>query len=1271
MYSNVLFQLSTGTQIEGTEHYLKKLYKDTQFTGPDEEIWPPWPDKPKFFTSTTLVHHKDTPKGKSKQEIRVMAELRCKGNIRTVPKTAQKLRESLPRQNQSMETAKYLADNNIIKNIAGIFKPLDGTEGTPSPRIILIDGAPGIGKTYLCKEIAYQWSQGEILTDKRFLFLLRAHDQRIQLLKEVKDLIKYCCHLEHEQTIDEIYQHIWEMEGANLIVLLDGYNELSVGLPEDCLIYQLISRQRIGRCDIVITSRSSVYGSLCHFADCRMEVLGFTNNDRHQYIQKALEKKPDGIKSLKQYLDSHPTISSLCCIPLNMTIVLHLFTENHLPQSRSELYKTIVDLTIKFHITKDEKTYKNPQRENSLKESIKHKLSLFSYDALRDDKVIFSKEEIRKVCPEITECPDIIHGFGLLQATEHFTINGKTLSFNFAHSSVQEYLAACYIQSLSDDRQLDLLRDTFWNERYLNTWIIYVGLTQGRSFALKHFLSGNQLSLISKLFKEFHISQKFLQDKIKCLHLFQCFMEIKNEAMCKMVGESMEKRQINLSKGNLMANHIIILGFFLAHSYIVNWEILDLSDCNMHDLGLWDLWNALVPKRQSKISIKVINLSSNFLSEFSASVLIDLVKSCETEELYISNNQLGDKGAIMFISHLSSDTSLKLLLMDDNDISADIEDQIEQRVSTFTSLNVVGTNEHLYIQNINRPGDCIIKVLEWYAIKCELTNFSMCNCQVSDKTLEHILTLLVKNLNLKSLQFSHIRLHESIVNLFSSKLSSLKHVSNFSLVEPILCNSGANDFINNFSFSSNTKIVTLSDYKLYARQTMYVDILTLLKLYSSTITTLEIPKCLPKEGLYVDNLADVIKAAPLLQVIDVSENNLGPTRVQRLAKGIKGSWKLRSLIMRSSGIDDVAAEVIADCLENKTYLEVLNLGKNKILSKGAIAITNSLEKNTTLKVLDLHKNGIEQDTASRLSSMLANKANLLELNISQNNFETQGMIMIGKALQNITTLKVLNVSSNKVMINASKDIAEVIKCNNLLEVLNVSMNKLESLGCIKICKALKKHHPNLRVFNIRSNGVKFVAANEIAYALQDKQKLEMVNVSWNEFEGGLATIVGSLKSTRLLKELVLHKSGTMNQRAVNKICDVVNDNLSLAVLDLGSTKLLTSSADKIFRALASNSTLKLLSISGNKIEDSAVNQLTSLLARHPALTELLLHNNPLSDSAVQQIASKLLSSSTCASSLKKISVPLISNEQIKAEINKKIEMINRHREDDWLQLTSS
>jgi len=1256
--NNYTLYTSTGIKLTNTEKRLKEHYQETQFTGPDEEIWPPWPDKPKLFTNIALVHHKN--KGKSKKEVRAMANSRSKGDINTMPRMPQRSRLSSLRQNMrrpSTEmTAEYLAHNTINKNIADIFRPVNDS---PSPRVILIDGAPGIGKTYLCKEIAYQWSQGQILTNKRFLFLFRARDPRLQSLKKVKDLVTLCCRdFENEESLNLIDEYIKETKGAFLTVLLDGYDEFPEELQSDHLLSRLIRCEILPKCGVVITSRSFACGSLYGQADRRMEILGFTSNDRQEYIQKALENKPDGIARLKQYLESHPTVDSLCYIPLNMTILLHLFTENDLPQSRTELYEKFVNLTITLHIEKNEKMHKDFQRGNSFKGSIKQKLARLSYNALRKDIVVFSHEEVSRACPEIMQNSGTIHGFGLLQATEHFTTNGKTLSFNFAHSSVQEYLAACYIQSLPDDGQLDLLRDTFWNEKYLNTWIIYVGLTQGRSFAFKHFLCGNQFSFTSKFFKEFHIAQKILQVKINRLRLFQCFKESKDETMCNIIGESMQNKQVDLSGETLLPNHVVTLGFFLTQSYILEWERLDLSNCNMQDVGCRILWKKLASSTQFKIRIKVMNFSGNKLSALAAPAVANLAQSCETEELYISDNQFGDEGAKAFSSLLSSDTSLKLLMMDGNNISTDVAEEIEQEIINTTSLHIVGITSHqLYIRN--ELADHIAEVLKWYNT---LSKFSMCNCTVDAEDLKAILDLLVENANLHTVYLSHIGLARSMVKLqlFATKLSSLRSLSHLTIIEPRLYHVAADDLIDTVSITSSAKVTVVSDIKICARQSTYLEIINCLKL-NPLIMILEIPKCLPKEAKLVDSLVTAIGQAPLMQEVDVSHNKLGPVGVQKIAEAIKDMPRLKSLIMRGNEINDVAAIALADGLENKIGLETLNLSANKILSRGALAISKSLQENKTLKLLNLQNNGIELDAAPELSCMLATKTNLSEINLSQNSLKTEGMIIMARALQTINTLTVLNVSSNNILTKASNDIAEVIKSNKSLEVLNVSMNKLESLGCIKVCKALQKHHSNLRVFNISSNGVKSVAANEIARTLQDKQKLEVVNVSWNEFEGGLATIVASLKSTRLLKELTLRQSGTVNQKAVNKICQVINENSSLEVLDLGSTKLQNLGAYKIFSALKDNTTLKVLNVCRNNFDDYAVEQLSISLANNSVLSELLLHDNHLSDSSIKQFVFKILSST---SNLKNIWVPQISNERMRMDIDWEVEKINKCRAED-------
>ena len=267
-------------------------------------------------------------------------------------------------------------------------------------------------------------------------------------------------------------------------------------------------------------------------------------------------------------------------------------------------------------------------------------LTRLAYKALKIDKIIFRLNEIKEVCPNLAVISSNWNGLGLLKAVQHFNAEIGNVTFHFLHFSIQEYMAALYISTLSDNQQIKLLKNTFWQHRYYNTWIMYIGITCGSSFALKHFLSGNWFQLSTKIFKSSSISKKLLESKIKCLHLFQCLVESSNEDMIASVSKFFEGNQIDLSNQTLLPSDVNTLGFFLIRSINKQWEMLNLSGCNIGSIGINILCDRFNKRSCETVVIKKVNLSYNQLYFSSLIQILDLLKSWHTSQLFIKDNEI-------------------------------------------------------------------------------------------------------------------------------------------------------------------------------------------------------------------------------------------------------------------------------------------------------------------------------------------------------------------------------------------------------------------------------------------------------------------------------------------------------------------------------------------------------------------------------------------------------------------------------------------------------
>ena len=587
---------------------------------------------------------------------------------------------------------KGLDTSKTTKEIREILAPL---EKSKESTFILIEGAPGISKSVLLKEIAYRWANKELLQKFELVLLVCFRDPSLQQIKSIDDLLQLSCIGDKNATeiVSGCAQHFFANGGKSLTLLLDGYDEYPEHLQESSLIANIIKRQVLPLCGLVVSSRPHASEHLHKQATIRVDILGFTETEREHYIKQALPDQPHKIKELTQYLHQQPSVNSICFIPFNMVILLYLFKLGFsLPKNSTELYRHFICSAICRHLSK----VGNPLTHNITDlnhlpkpyKRIIQQLSMLSLEALNNNKLIFTLHEITAACPDIAAIPGAINGFGLLQAVQHFGLYAKTMTLHFIHFTVQEFLAAHYISHLSPSKELKVIKANFWSDIHFNMFSIYISLTKGQRSSFKTFLSGG-------FFRKFlsggnTISHKLLKNQLKSLRLYHCFNEADDHTMCNTIQQAnIFKSKISLADTTVTASDVECLSLFLISSFNKKWEILNLSNCYIQDKGLNILHRGL--HHSSNITINQLQLHNNGLTAQSSSLISELTVKCRVKTLWIAaNNTIGEDQQLYYML-TDPATTLKELYMMYTQLSSG------GAIHLFTALKDNNTLKALYI----------------------------------------------------------------------------------------------------------------------------------------------------------------------------------------------------------------------------------------------------------------------------------------------------------------------------------------------------------------------------------------------------------------------------------------------------------------------------------------------------------------------------------------------------------------------------------------------
>ena len=629
-----LFQGSWPAHVQSHSDHLRRRYRHTRFTSEEDE-WPP--NQPRHFTSLALIHYKS---GHTERGVIAFAKVIQNTHIDDIV-------SATCSQNAFSEQSYNTIE--ATKDIKAIFAP---SEDCQEPYNILIEGAPGIGKTILCKEVALQWANGQLLNDT-LVYLISLRDPQAQKIASVKDLVKYYYQFDEssENVASSCAEYLLHSGGENVIFVFDGYDEYPESLRQKGFIFDILQSKVLPGCCVVVTSRPHASAHLRTNCDRYIEIRGFTLEDRQNYIINSLRKKQD-VDKLVEYLDNHPTINSLCFIPFNMTVLLWLYKQGVvLPSSSTELYNYFICHTIRHHLAKHQISLPDNFVDlGSLEEPYRKviwKLSILSYKALDKNQLIFTLDEVKAVCPQINEVPAALNGFGLLQAVQHFDIK-KNTTLHFVHFSLQEFLAAYYVTCLSHYEEFCVLKEQFMSQFYADTLMMYVGMTKGQRPAFKQYLnrSSNWMAYIYGLIGAYlplmiynpsiMIHPGFLKSTCTCFRLFRCFHEAGDEALCSEIGKAdyFSDGIVSLFD-TLLPSDVECLGVFLGSRK--EWQGLNCYQ-SIDDIG-FQILHQILTNGANSTCIHELHIGSGssgkFLSQSSSCLITEIAKRCETEVLEV------------------------------------------------------------------------------------------------------------------------------------------------------------------------------------------------------------------------------------------------------------------------------------------------------------------------------------------------------------------------------------------------------------------------------------------------------------------------------------------------------------------------------------------------------------------------------------------------------------------------------------------------------------
>jgi len=161
-------------------------------------------------------------------------------------------------------------------SLEDVLKP----EGETEVKVVLVEGAPGVGKSTFAWELCRRWDEIEAMKKYSVIVLLRLRDKQVQEAKSVGDLFYH----DNSNIQRDVVEVITSTGGENVLLVFDGVDEVSTSFWNSSFLMQVV-QGHLPKATVLLTGRPTAnLVSVCRTLNHKhIEVLGFTQKQIDEY----------------------------------------------------------------------------------------------------------------------------------------------------------------------------------------------------------------------------------------------------------------------------------------------------------------------------------------------------------------------------------------------------------------------------------------------------------------------------------------------------------------------------------------------------------------------------------------------------------------------------------------------------------------------------------------------------------------------------------------------------------------------------------------------------------------------------------------------------------------------------------------------------------------------------------------------------------------------------------------------------------------------------